>query len=212
MFKQKFLEILRIFKNYFNWNQTEWRLGMHNPTYQTNKKGLIELQKQINPQINETFYQHKMFQSYVEKHISIYQHPIIYKKIDHNTYHVVNLTSSPRNIKINNDIVKVIEIGKYNKNGSEYTQYITKAICEVKITQKNFNLLIKDISENPGVKGLTKQQLKEINEIISNKIENNPDIKKYGFIDYHQKNIISYYKKWVSNQEEVLTLDKLEEE
>jgi hypothetical protein len=68
-------------------------------------------------------------------------------------------------------------------------------MCEIKMTQENFNLLINDINENPGVKEITPQQLQQINEIISSKIENNLYFKKYDFIEYHQKNIISYYKK-----------------
>ncbi len=84
-------------------------------------------------------------------------------------------------------------------------------MCEIKMTQENFNLLINDINENPGVKEITPQQLQQINEIISSKIENNLYFKKYDFIEYHQKNIISYYKKWIEKEGENENF-KLEEE
>ncbi len=96
----------------FNKNEKEWRLGVHNSAYMENKKYLKELHLKINPKIKEAFYQQLEFDRYVKKHIYIYSHPFMYRKINTDTIQVINLTKSSKNIKINNETVNVIKMVK----------------------------------------------------------------------------------------------------
>jgi hypothetical protein len=94
-------------------------------------------------------------------------HPISYQMLEKNnkyiTWRFITLTSSPKDIYIHGEKIKVTQIGTYFKNGKEVPQYAPEASCVITTTEEDFNLIIKKI-ENIEELGLNEEKVSNISK------------------------------------------------
>lgn len=95
------------------------------------------------------------------------------------TWRFITLTSSPKDIYIHGEKIKVTQIGTYFKNGKEVPQYAPEASCVITTTEEDFNLIIKKI-ENIEELGLNEEKVSN----ISKKLEEWQHKKIFDFAEY----------------------------
>lgn len=106
-----------------------------------------------------------------------HNHPFFYilESISYNkntvTLKVRNITTSHKDIKINNEIIKTTKVGSYIKDGKVVDQY-------VEVPLKYYQLMIIDISNDPDeIKRLGgKENIDIIKQKFNNEIHTKPTI------------------------------------
>lgn len=167
--------------------------------------------KYTNINESEIFYENIFFESYLNKQIKIYEHPIIFEIIkrmdeeDSVSVRIWNLTHSNKIININGDKVEKILIGK---DGEGKLQYLTKASCIVEMTIKEYNEMIINLTDNK----------KEINRLLGeNDLENikkqiDSNWEEYSYSNYLNKSIQPYINRWKNENELKGLIDYKKEE
>lgn len=153
----------------------------------------------INQNKLDNFINSKSFDRLIYKENIIRKHPFFIKKIletnDSITIKAINISHSPNNIKINQEIVTKTQVASYWKNGNEKLQYLINASCIIKLSKKEYNEMIQNVSTDIDViKELGGQEnIKRIQQKLENEWDEKPS---YDYMDYLKTTIIEYFEKY----------------
>lgn len=159
----------------------------------------LKLLQIINQNKLDNFINSKNFDRLVDKENAIKKHPFFIKKISETNDSIkikaINISHSPNNIKINQEIVTKTQVASYWKNGNEKLQYLINASCIIELSKKEYHEMIQNVSTDTGViKELGGQDnIKRIQQKLENEWDKKPS---YDYINYLKTTIIECFEKY----------------